>query len=448
MKYGPVKVFFIFLFLMVVTYIIFNNPISLYDLIDQKKISGFYVVWPQIRIFVEPIYSFIFYALTLNRNFYKPVIISWILWVVSVAIMYSLLSKQTVTKTLYNIFYSLMLLLTLFSLVALVPVPGPKLIKPQNYIAVDIHSHTLTSHDNVAPANITLKAHIWQGYDVFFNTEHNHSNGYVKFPNEFKYKVVYPGMQMQTKDKISVLILSSKEFYGDDYKNLSLEDIIKKAHNNGMIVIMPHWWKWHIKTFSELKDLGIDGFEIYNCGYRNFSSSQRNELIKFCIDNGLSMFGVTDWHGWGYMADVWTVLEGDLSYNIEEQLAKRPKTKVILYRQEQPGSVFRFVFEPFYTFYYYVKNVELKYFVSFIVWTLIIFLIVVSKFFNYIKDYFPLVMTLLYSFAAIYFYNIVKNVDTNTIVVKSVIPVLIVFCLLWFVLWRLNDTNKSQKYKS
>ncbi|MDR2395176.1 MAG: hypothetical protein LBD57_00940 [Endomicrobium sp.] len=447
MKYKSVNFFLILPFLMIVTYIIFNNPINLYDLVNQKEMSNFSIVWPKIRILLEPIYSFIFYALTLNRNFYKPVIISWILWTVSIAILYSLLNKQALLKWLHNIFYSLMLLFTLFSFVALVPIPGPRLEKPKNYVTIDIHSHTLVSHDNVAPDYISLKAHIWQGYDVFFNTEHNHSDGFANFPNKLKYKIVYPGMQMQTKDKISVLMLSSKEFNGNDYKNLSLEELIRKAHSNGMIVIMPHWWKWHIKTFSELKDLGIDGFEIYNCGYRNFDINERDQLIKFCIKNNLPMFGVTDWHGWGYMSDVWTVFEGDLSVNIEEQLAKKIKTNVILYRQEQSDSTLRFVFEPFCAFYYYVKNVQLKYFVSFIIWILVIFYVVFNKFFKYIKKYLPLFMTLLYSFTIVYFYIIVKNISTNNIVIKSVIPMLITFCLLWFVLWRLDDTNKSQKHK-
>ena len=443
MKCKPVKFFLILSFLIVVTYVIFNNPITLYDLVNQHKIPDFSIVWPKIRIFIEPIYSFTFYALTLNKNFYKPVIISWILWVISIVILYSLLNKQALLKTLHNIFYSLMLLFTLFFFVALVPIPGPRLEKPKNYVAIDIHSHTLVSHDNVASAYISLKAHIWQGYDVFFNTEHNHSDGFVNFPNKLKYKVVYPGMQMQTKDKISVLILSSKEFNGNDYKNLSLQEMIRKAHSNGMIVIMPHWWKWHIKTFTELKNLGIDGFEIYNCGYRDFDINERDQLIKFCMDNNLPMFGVTDWHGWGYMSDVWTVFEGTLSVNIEKQLAKKIKTKVILYRQEQSDSIFRFIFEPFCAFYYYVKNVQLKYFVSFIIWILVIFCVVFNKNFKYIKKYLPLFMTLLYSFGSVYFYSIVKNISTNTIVIKSVIPLLISFCLLWFVLWRLNDTNKS-----
>ncbi len=42
-----------------------------------------------------------------------------------------------------------------------------------------------------------------------------------------------------------------------------LTDVIRKAHKNKMLVIMPHEWKWHKHTFAELKDFVVDSFEIY-----------------------------------------------------------------------------------------------------------------------------------------------------------------------------------------
>ncbi|MCA6084779.1 hypothetical protein [Candidatus Endomicrobiellum agilis] len=46
---------------------------------------------------------------------------------------------------------------------------------------------------------------------------------------------------------------------------MPLADIIRKARENKMLVIMPHWRKCRRQTFAELKGFGIDGFEIYNC---------------------------------------------------------------------------------------------------------------------------------------------------------------------------------------
>jgi hypothetical protein len=425
-----------------VSNIIFYSPIHVYDLVTGLQATDFSITWPKIRIFIEPFYSSTFYALALNRNFYKPVVISWLLWILGIVFVYCLIYKKNVKQTLVNMFYSVMVLFTMFSFAALIPIPGPKLEKPQGYIAVDTHSHTLRSHDNVAPESISLKAHLWQGFDAFFNTEHNHSKGFSTFPVGIKYKVVYPGMQMQTKDGVSVVLLAREEFDGYDYENMYLADLIKKAHENNMFIVMPHWWKWCKHTFVELKDLGIDGFEIYNCGYRYFDKNEQKYMISFAKENNLTMLGVTDWHGWGCMSDVWTVFEGNTLENIETQLLKKPKTKVLLYRREQSESAIRFIFEPFYAFYYYISNATLKYLISFMIWITALFLIFKSRFFKYIKKYLPVFMTVVYALGAVYFYIIVRPVaDTNTIVMESVIPAFVGFCALWFILWRSNDNS-------
>lgn len=78
-------------------------------------------------------------------------------------------------------------------------------------------------------------------------------------------------------------------------------------------------------------------------------------MIGFSKENNLLMFGVTDWHGRRCMSDVWTVFQGNVSGNIQEQLAKNPQMQVILCRQEQSRSILRFIFEPFAAFYYYIK---------------------------------------------------------------------------------------------
>jgi hypothetical protein len=417
----------------------FYSPMPLYNLITGFQVADFFIIWPKIRILIEPFYSFAFYALTLNRNFYLPAITSWILWVVCIVLVYCLVNKKNSKQILINIFYSLMIVVTVFSFVVLIPVPGPKLEKPQGYIAVDIHSHTVSSGDNVAPAQISVKAHLWAGFDGFFNTEHNHTQGFALFPKDLLYKTVYPGMQIQTRDKVSVILLASEAFDCQVYKNMTLADIIKKAHENKLLVIMPHWWKWHQQTFSELKALGIDGFEIYNCGYRNFNEIEQREMINFAEENELLMFGSTDWHGWGYMTDTWTVFRGDISENIQEQLANKPQTQVILYRQKQSDSILRFIFEPFFAFYYYIKNANTMYVASFMFWIVLSFVVFRSRLFKYIKKYLPLFMALIYGFGIIYFCIIVRVVsDTNEIIMDQIVPILVAVSVLWIILWRSN----------
>ena len=424
--------------------LLFHSPIHLYDLITGAEVpEGFYITWPFIRILTEPFYAFTFYALTLERNFYLPAIISWIAWAVTALAVYCYLKKRTIKQFLKKLIYTFMLLATLFVFVALLPLPGPKLHKPQGYIAVDLHSHTISSHDNVSTAASSLKFHKYNGYDSFFVTEHNHTKGFSKFPEDAKFKQVFPGMQMQAKKgKISVLVLSAKEYDGDDYKDMLLEDMIKKAHDNEMLVIVPHWWKWHKFTFEELHNLGVDGFEIYNCGYRNFDENERQKMIDFSKDNGLIMIGSTDWHGWGYMSDVWTVFKGNTEENLLTQLAAKPEMKVVLYREKQSNSFFRFVFEPFAAFYYYIKSADLVQVFSLMFWTAVFLIIASSKAMVYIVKYLPVIMSVFFGILTVYYYILSLSVrGLNEIITVTVIPALIGFCVLWFITWRLNGKD-------
>ena len=60
------------------------------------------------------------------------------------------------------------------------------------------------------------------------------------------------------------------------------------------------------------------------------------------------MAGSMDWHGWGYMTDVWTVLKAAPGGNLKEVLDKKPETRVLVYRRQQSSSPLRFILEPFY----------------------------------------------------------------------------------------------------
>ncbi|MDR1696151.1 MAG: hypothetical protein LBR69_05940 [Endomicrobium sp.] len=421
------------------TGLVFYSPQQLYDLITDAPAEGFFPDWPSVRILTEPFYAFDLYALTLDRDFYRPAIISWIIWIAAAASVYAKVKKRTAAGYVKSIFYALMLFASLMVFAVLVPLPGPKLVKPEGYVAADIHSHTMVSHDSSSPASSSLRFHEIQGYDFFFDTEHNHTKGFLKFPENARYKKVFPGVQMQTNDGVSVLLLSDKEFDGAEYAGKTLSGIIEKAHENGMLVIMPHWWKWHKFSYDELARCGIDGFEIYNCGYRNFDEKEKKELISFCKENDLLMFGTTDWHGWGYMTDVWTVFAGNAQEDLKTQLAGKPELKVITFRERQPGSVARFIFEPFVAYYYYVKNAGFTALFSFMIWFGILFTVLSGNAAKYIKSYFPAAASLFFIAAAAYYYVMCIGVlETNRIILTSVVPVLAGMSLLWFILWRMN----------
>ena len=423
---------------------LFYDPMPFVDLVSGARVYDFSVQWPAIRIFTEPFYAFAFYVLTLNRDFYKPALISWAVWVLAAAFIYCRAEKKNLINTIVRLFYSLILLITLFIFIVLLPLPGPKLIKPQGYVAIDVHSHTVNSHDAISTPLSNFEFHLTQGYDSFFITEHNHSEGFKKFLQKERLKTVFPGVEMRTQDGISVLILSGKEFVAAQYQDMYLSDLIEQAHENDMLVIMPHWWKWHKFSLDDLVEMGIDGFEIYNCGYRNLSVNEQKQIIAAASREKLLMFGSTDWHGWGYMTDVWTVFAGNKKANLCDELSKKPRMSVITYRREQSDSPLRFIFEPLFAFYYYVKSADIFSVLSFMVWILIIAVIVTSPIMAKIKHYLPFLLAALFGFLLIYFFLLSASTGgLNKIIMSSVIPVSSALCLLWLIYGFIDDKFKN-----
>ncbi|MDR2772696.1 MAG: hypothetical protein LBB93_04435 [Elusimicrobiota bacterium] len=431
--------------------IFFHSPIELTNLLAAPQTAssssapvispaqqGFSIVWPSFRPFIEPLYGFAFYALTLERTFYRPVLISWAVWTLLLVFLFCLLTKKTDIQTLIRLFYGLFLFASLIAFVVLFPLAGPKLVKPVGYISVDFHSHTRFSYDNSSTESSSLRFHEQSGYDDFFITEHQNTNSFSRF-EEMGATNVFCGMQIQSSEGgVSVLLLSPGYFDGQLYQNLPLDEIIKKAHENGMLAVMPHWWKWHRYSFSELHASGIDGFEIYNNGYRNFDEAERQGLIDFSKENNLLMIASTDWHGWGYMTDAWTVLKTD-KFNFDDISKYAASEEILLYRQEQSRSLFRFIFEPFAAYYYYIKNADTTQTVAFMVWFALIFAFMAFKPLRFVWKWLPLALSLAFAAAGVYYAVIFVPVySVNKILLFNLMPAMFAMSGLWFVIWKLN----------
>jgi len=212
-----------------------------------------------------------------------------------------------------------------------------------------------------------------------------------------------------------------------------------------MLVIIPHWWKWHKFSISELAEMGADGFEIYNCGYRNLSLDEQKEIIRVASKEKLIMAGSTDWHGWGYMTDVWTVFPVDSPETFYEELLKRPRTSVITYRIPQSSSPARFIFEPFFAFYYYIKDADVLSVLSFMVWTALIFVLITGSARKKIKSVLPFAMAIFFAATLVYFFMLSMTASSNKIIMSSVMPACAVLCALWGVCAYAVNKNPSAK---
>jgi hypothetical protein len=308
----------------------------------------------------------------------------------------------------------------------------------------DLHSHTWHSQDGVMSPAKAVNYHRDLGFDLFFATEHNHTIGFDGFPRPDILRYVYPGMQMSTTQGISLLILADRPFDGARFKDLTVKELIDRAHADGFVVICPHWWKWRKFEWRELAGLGIDGFEVYNAGYRKFPEAERKKLIDFCRENKLIIAGSTDWHGWGRMSNVWTVL--DLPKNaiarssLIEYLRSRPATRVVVYSRPELHGTLRYALEPFFGAYYYFGSMDWKQLAGWIFWILVFALAGGTGMFRRSgRRFAPIVSGLLFALGLFYLALWLPLKGENFIIPQLVVPVIVTLSAMWFAVWRLYN---------
>jgi hypothetical protein len=328
--------------------------------------------------------------------------------------------------------------------IAFLPIPGARLIAPDGYSLIDIHSHTKASRDALVSAEGSLRYFRAHGYDAFFITEHSNVSGFPRFKEEERFRTVFPGVQIRTSDGVSVLVLAESEFDVSGFRGLHLSELIERTMEEGMLVIIPHWWAKATFTFEELRDMGINGFEVYNLGYRNLGRNKFTELVKFCEDNDLMMFASTDFHGWGYTTDAWTAVKGDARGNLFNLLNSKPEIKLVTNRREQGSSAIRFIFDPAAWLYYYLKEASALNTIAFLAWVIIIYALASLKSFSKIMRFAPIPISAFFFCAIVYYYDMWLSVrELNNIIPTSVIPGLFVLGLAWYIIWLLRPTLKS-----
>ncbi|MDD5102456.1 MAG: hypothetical protein PHH62_05690 [Endomicrobiaceae bacterium] len=440
-KMKKIYIFISFILLSVFLNSFLYSP-HLIDIVTNQNVTNCFLQWPKLRLFIEPFYAFSYYILTLERSGYILAISSWSFWILAFVITFSIYRKETIKRIIAYCLWSLFFLITIIYAVIILPVIGPKLVISSDYKVADIHSHTIASKDNISNVLSSINYHNKQGFTDFFITEHDNTNGFYSIPCDIDSSNIFPGIQIRTSEGVSVLLLSKYQFRYRDYQDKSIKEMIDLAHAEGILVVMPHWWKWHRPGLQELVNMGIDGFEIYNCGYRYISQQTRQEIIDICNKNKLLMFGTTDWHGLGYMTNVWTVIKKNGDNNLFKLLSLKSDTQIIVHDVKGNQSIIRYIFEPFSAFYYYIINTELKYVLNFYMLISIVLLLFVKVKFNKILRFSSLLFALFFSIVLFYFSYILSfNLMTNVIIPETILPVTISLTVIWIVIWSLSDKN-------
>ncbi|MGA2090051.1 MAG: hypothetical protein ABSH12_01140 [Endomicrobiales bacterium] len=419
---------------------------ELVDLVTGQPVTDCAVVWPAIRYILEPLSGCAEYILSFTR--YIVQLISWLAWMTVVAAGWSILRKKSVRETAVTIAGVWLIILSVVVGVLLFPISWPRLVSPPGCRVVDFHSHTFYSHDGIKSPAQSSAFHHRLGYDAFYVTEHGHTNSFHHFPRGTQLSTVFPGMEVSTKERLSLLVLADQPYDGSQFRDKTVKEVIDLAHYYGFVVVCPHWWKWRYFSWDELYRKGIDGFEIYNAGYRHFPAQERAQLIRFCQDHHLLMLGDTDWHGWGSMTDVWTVCAGNKKVDAQsliQFLRKHGATRVLVNLRPENQSTMRYIFEPFAGIYYYCAALRLSHVCGWCGWIIGILIARRFSWWRKIRRMMPqicgagfLMMTLycLIQWALLW--------PENMVLGRLLAPVLGVLGIFWLIYGKFED-NKNPK---
>ena len=438
------KVYFLIsgiLISVVLNHFFYSNNII--DVATNQAFPNALLQWPSFRIFIEPFYAFAYYILTLERSGYVFALCSWIFWSILFVLFLAKYYKVPKSKTVIYCFFAMFFVVSLICSIIILPVAGPKLSVSDKYKVVDIHSHSISSKDNLSLVSSNINFHNKHGYTDFFITEHDNTNGYDSIPGNIKTDNIFPGIQIRTEG-ISVLLLSKDPFNYYDFKGKTIQEMVDLAHSKDMLVVVPHVWKWKKHSLQSLADKGVDGFEIYNCGYRFLKPDKKQEIVNICKDNNLMMFGTTDWHGLGYMSNVWSLVEKEDDKSLFDILKdSKPNVKVINHNVSGWQSVIRYIFEPFFAFYYYIVNTKIEYILSFyMIMSLVVLLFFKFKVINVIK-FISLSFALFFAISLFYFTSMLLsfNFTYNVIIPETIVPTALSLIFIWLIIWGACEKN-------
>lgn len=344
------------------------------------------------RIFA-PFLDFPSYFLTLPQP--KEALLSWIVWLL---LIWSFIAyfkfrvplREKITLTIRGgiviVFsFSLFILFSIFF-----PIPQSRIqTDRKGEVFIDLHSHTIYSHDGIATPLKSLLRYTNSGFQAWAVTEHDHIGPAAEIiRKELKEKradaIVINGQEINFQRAHLNILGITQDIEKREHDNLS--SLIESVHKQGGAVIVPHYWAEIKSPFNmkELADAGVDGFEIAGFASVPLTKHKQQEIIAFCRKEGLPAISGSNWHGWGAPSFLWTGFQTEgwaemdkfaREDSIIEALRKREaeRFRVLGYPQRYPCN---YLFEPFIGPIHYFSTLKPCAVLSYLFWAPILFLII------------------------------------------------------------------------
>jgi len=371
--------FYIMVFLLLIFYMLPSGSRELTDPVRGGVHDQFLLKRP--AFYLEPLTGISYYFLGMYDK--KQQLVSWLLWILFFNLAAAIfLNGVNLKKMFGNLYLSMLVFLVFISYTVFFPFPKYRVSTLDDAcFIVDPQSHTVYSHDGLAGIRKSRRWHRKHGFHGYFITDHNTVAGAektLKLKKKPADPAVFKGEEIQDAYGNALVLLgtdkSASGFCGGETSEIS--DFV---HEQGGAVIVGHWWGQKGSTLQELKDAGVDGFEVYGHTGKPLTGDTRGEIVRFCTDNGLAMTGGSNWHGLGERNDVWTSFRipgwaGMDRSGIRQEIVsilrrgENDRIDVIVLSGKEPVSGFRYIFEPFAGIYFYFKKLEFPGLIAWFAW--------------------------------------------------------------------------------
>ena len=417
-----------------VLYFLPHSPRELVNAETGLKAENVYLTVPFSAKLFAPFLDFPFYF----YNFAEPKIqlFSWLIWFLAIWLIVGFIKLRSPPfKKCLSLLRGIIVIIVSFLLFVLYlflfPLPQYSLnTKNPNEIFLDLHSHTIYSHDGSATLERSILWHLNCGFNGWATTEHEWIGAAPIAQEEMLRKnsidgFVIAGEEINFKGSHINALGIKKDIDRNRYKNLA--DLVKAVHQQKGVVIVPHFWGKRKPPLSlkELAKSGVDGFEIAGNSSRPLKPELKGEIINLCREKNLLMVGGTNWHGWGSFCNIWTGFKIDNHQKSNKKiilnaLRKREvsKFRVITY-QKKFYTKSHYFFEPFIGTFSYLCSLNNWQRISWFFWIFIIcFLLRLIKDKRQIAIFLWLVASLTLLAKGISFLNTYEIVNT----VNNILP--------------------------
>lgn len=370
-------------------------PAGTYTLLNAATytpVKGFKLIIPWIKYIFEPFIGIPVYLST--THYIKAESISLFIWGILFILLYTTIKKRYSKIPVYIMTYMLgFSLFAVYVLFTKFPLLG---VMPENssYCLVDPHSHTFYSHDGLVSPMQNMQWHINQGFTGWYVTEHYNISGAI---NEQDLAIMsgYTSMigeevRVDNDPHFFLALGLTAPVSAHDITTVSA--LTSAVHKHGGAVVLALWWLDGKTDLEHYVKDGVDAFEIANAGHKQrLYASVRRMTYRMSQKYHIPLIASSDWHGWGNYAYTWTAfkisggcggnpsgLNNEIISLLRNNKDDRQNNKIIPIIYDYPyqyWGTLRFIFGPFFDFYYYFSTLPFKGYVSWVVWTVLLWVI-------------------------------------------------------------------------